>query len=51
MKLAAVHDVIVALVAALDDAVDYPVFDGPLTKRPGRTQLGYVCIGRKILQR
>lgn len=45
MKLTAVGDVITAVAAALDAAVAYPVFDGPMTTKPGRTEFTAVAIG------
>lgn len=45
MKLTAIDDVIVALVAAVDAATSYPVFDGPFTKRPSRITTSYIVIG------
>jgi hypothetical protein len=45
VKLTAVGDVIVALVAAVQAAVTYPVFDGPFTSRPSRITTSYVVIG------
>src|SRR5258708_4820340 len=45
MKVTAVGDVIVALVAAVTAATSYPVFDGPFTKRPSRITTDYVVIG------
>lgn len=45
MKVTAVDDVIVALVAAVSGATSYPVFDGPFTKRPDRSKTAYVVIG------
>jgi len=45
MKLTAIHDVIVAVTAALDAAVSYKVFDGPISKRPGRGDSVFVTIG------
>ena len=45
MKATAIHDVLVALVAAFDAAVDYPVFDGPPSKQPDRGTTKWLIIG------
>jgi len=45
MKLTAVGDVITAIATALDTAQTYPVFDGPISKRPSRSASQFVVIG------
>ena len=45
MKATAINDVILAVVAAMVAAVDYPVFDGPPSKRPGRDVDRWLAIG------
>jgi hypothetical protein len=49
MKLTAIHDVITAVVATLDAAATYPVYDGPISNRPGNTVDRYVIIGAEEL--
>lgn len=41
----AIHDVITWVVATLDTALAYPVFDGPPTTLPDRDQTKFVVIG------
>lgn len=41
----AIDSVIVAVIAALTDAVDYEVFDGPPTSLPSRSENQFVAIG------
>ena len=45
MKATSVNDVILALVASLQAAVSYPVYDGPPSKKPLRGVNQYVAIG------
>lgn len=45
MKTTVIDDVILALVAALDAALPYPVFDGPPSKRADRNTSVYLIIG------
>jgi hypothetical protein len=48
MKLTAIDDLILAVVAAVDAAVDYPVFDGPPTPKNPKSDR-YVVIGAEEL--
>jgi hypothetical protein len=45
MKTTVIDDVILALVAALDTALTYPIFDGPPSKRADRSVPVYLIIG------
>lgn len=49
MKASVISDVIVAVVAALDAAVSYPVFDGPPSRRPARGTTQFLVIGAETL--
>ncbi|HYS43635.1 MAG TPA: hypothetical protein VEM32_06605 [Geobacteraceae bacterium] len=49
MKVTSADDVILAVTAALDAAVTYPVFDGPPSGRPVRGTDRYVVIGTDTL--
>lgn len=45
MKVSATDDVITAVVANLSANVSYNVFDGPITKLPGRAQEMFIVVG------
>jgi hypothetical protein len=45
MKATAIGDVITAVTAALDADTTYRVFDGPISKRPGRGDTTFVVVG------
>lgn len=50
MKATAINDVTLAIVAAIDAAVTYPVFDGPPSKLPsGVNQYQFLAIGVEVL--
>lgn len=44
-RATAINDVILAIVAAVDAAVTYPVFDGPPTTLPNRSETKFLVIG------
>jgi len=45
MDVTSIDDLIVAIVASVDAAVAYPVYDGPPTSLPARTVTQFVAIG------
>jgi hypothetical protein len=45
VKVTSIDDVILALVSALQGAVAYPVFDGPPSKLPLRTDDRFLAVG------
>jgi hypothetical protein len=50
MKITAINDVTLAIVAAIDAGVAYPVFDGPPSKLPSGTgQYQWLVIGADVL--
>jgi hypothetical protein len=44
----AIDDVMTAVVATLDAALAYPVFDGPPTTLPDRDQFKFVAVGAEV---
>lgn len=45
MTATAINDVILAIVTAVDNAVAYPVFDGPPSTLPSQSETKFVAIG------